>query len=209
MPMINNALLMSLISLTFLSIITPGPSNLMMMSSSALFGWRKTVPLYLGINFGSAILVSASVYGLGAVLDKWPWLLFAAKSFGTLWLAFLSVKFFKNAFSSIKNNQNIMKSETMRPFRFYEGVLLQWANPKAIIVAIAIAAAFIDVGETPIMSLLIILLIFVVVGMPTASTWLFLGNILNKFMSDEKHFRKFNFIMGISILITALVIMMA
>ena len=200
---------MSLISLTFLSIITPGPSNLMMMSSSALFGWRKTVPLYLGINFGSAILVSASVYGLGAILDKWPWLLFAAKSFGTLWLAFLSVKFFKNAFSSIKNNQNIMKSETMRPFRFYEGVLLQWANPKAIIVAIAIAAAFIDVGETPIMSLLIILLIFVVVGMPTASTWLFLGNILNKFMSDDKHFRKFNFIMGLSILITALVIMMA
>ena len=207
--MINNALLISLISLTFLSIITPGPSNLMMMSSSALFGWRKTVPLYLGINFGSAILVSASVYGLGAVLDKWPWLLFAAKSFGTLWLAFLSVKFFKNAFSSIKNNQNIMKSETMRPFRFYEGVLLQWANPKAIIVAIAIAAAFIDIGETPIMSLLIILLIFVVVGMPTASTWLFLGNILNKFMSDDKHFRKFNFIMGLSILITALVIMMA
>ena len=207
--MINNALLMSLISLTFLSIITPGPSNLMMMSSSALFGWRKTVPLYLGINFGSAILVSASVYGLGAVLDKWPWLLFAAKSFGTLWLAFLSVKFFKNAFSSIKNNQNIMKSETMRPFRFYEGVLLQWANPKAIIVAIAIAAAFIDVGETPIMSLLIILLIFVIVGMPTASTWLFLGNILNKFMSDDKHFRKFNFIMGSSILFTALVIMMA
>ncbi len=207
--MINNALLLSLISLTFLSIITPGPSNLMMMSSSALFGWRKTVPLYLGINFGSAILVTASVYGLGAVLDRWPWLLFAAKSFGTLWLAFLSVKFFKNAFLKVKKNQNINKNQTMRPFRFYEGVLLQWANPKAIIVAIAIAAAFIDVGETPIMSLLIILLIFVFVGMPTASTWLFLGNILNKFMSDNKHYRKFNFIMGSSILITALVIMMA
>ncbi len=207
--MINNALLLSLISLTFLSIITPGPSNLMMMSSSALFGWRKTVPLYLGINFGSAVLVTASVYGLGAVLDRWPWLLFAAKSFGTLWLAFLSVKFFKNSFSSIQSNQSSKKPRTMRPFRFYEGVLLQWANPKAIIVAIAIAAAFIDVGETPIMSLLIILLTFVFVGMPTASTWLFLGNILNKFMSDDKHYRKFNFIMGSSILITAVVIMMA
>jgi len=59
------------------------------------------------------------------------------------------------------------------------------------------------------MSLLIILLIFVLIGMPTASTWLFLGNILNKFMSDDKHYRKFNFIMGLSILITAAVIMMA
>ena len=94
--MINTTLLGSLISLTFLSIITPGPSNIMMMSSSALFGWRRTIPLYLGINFGSGVLVTASVFGLGAILETWPWLLLIAKLFGTLWLSLLSIKFFKN-----------------------------------------------------------------------------------------------------------------
>jgi len=86
---------------------------------------------------------------------------------------------------------------------------MQWANPKAIIVAIAIAAAFIDVSETPLKSLMVILTIFVFVGMPTASTWLFLGNMLNKLMSNEKYVRKFNLTMGFSILLTAFIILMA
>jgi len=86
---------------------------------------------------------------------------------------------------------------------------MQWANPKAIIVAIAIAAAFIDISSTPMKSLSIIILIFIFVGMPTASTWMFLGNIINKFMSNEKYNKKFNFLMGLSILLTAFVILFA
>ncbi|MEC9416040.1 MAG: LysE family translocator [Pseudomonadota bacterium] len=205
---INTTLLISLISLTFLSIITPGPSNILMMSSSALFGWRKTIPLYLGINFGSGVLVTAAVYGLGAIIDSRPWLVLVAKLFGAIWLSYMSLQFFKNAKKKGSQN-NIEKSEAIRPFRFYEGILMQWANPKAIMVAIAIAAAFIDVSETPLKSLIVILTIFVFVGMPTASTWLFLGNILNKLMSNEKYVKKFNFIMGFSILLTAFVILMA
>ncbi len=205
---INTTLLISLISLTFLSIITPGPSNILMMSSSALFGWRKTIPLYLGINFGSGVLVTAAVYGLGTIIDTWPWLILVAKLFGATWLSYMSLQFFQNA-KKKDSQHNIEKSEATRPFRFYEGILMQWANPKAIIVAIAIAAAFIDVSETPLKSLIVILAIFVFVGMPTASTWLFLGNMLNKLMSNEKYVRKFNLTMGFSILLTAFIILMA
>tara|TARA_B100000959_G_scaffold43947_1_gene44288 strand:- start:24718 stop:25344 length:627 start_codon:yes stop_codon:yes gene_type:complete len=205
---INTTLLISLISLTFLSIITPGPSNILMMSSSALFGWRKTIPLYMGINFGSGVLVTAAVYGLGTIIDTWPWLILVAKLFGATWLSYMSLQFFQNA-KKKDSQHNIEKSEATRPFRFYEGILMQWANPKAIIVAIAIAAAFIDVSETPLKSLIVILAIFVFVGMPTASTWLFLGNMLNKLMSNEKYVRKFNLTMGFSILLTAFIILMA
>ena len=205
---INTTLLISLISLTFLSIITPGPSNILMMSSSALFGWRKTIPLYLGINFGSGVLVTAAVYGLGTIIDTWPWLILVAKLLGATWLSYMSLQFFQNA-KKKDSQHNIEKSEATRPFRFYEGILMQWANPKAIIVAIAIAAAFIDVSETPLKSLIVILAIFVFVGMPTASTWLFLGNMLNKLMSNEKYVRKFNLTMGFSILLTAFIILMA
>jgi len=128
--------------------------------------------------------------------------------FGATWLSYMSLQFFQNA-KKKDSQHNIEKSEATRPFRFYEGILMQWANPKAIIVAIAIAAAFIDVSETPLKSLIVILAIFVFVGMPTASTWLFLGNMLNKLMSNEKYVRKFNLTMGFSILLTAFIILMA
>ena len=86
---------------------------------------------------------------------------------------------------------------------------MQWANPKAIIVALTIAAAFIDVSDTPFQSLIIILGIFVIVGIPTASVWLFLGNLVNKMVTDKKYAKRFNLVMGVSILLTAVMILMA
>ena len=207
--MINTTLLISLISLTFLSIITPGPSNLIVMSSSALFGWRRTIPLFLGISSGSALMVSASVYGLGAVIETWPWLLIAIKLFGAAWLTNMSIQFLNKGLSNSSKKQGVTQSSSIRPFRFYEGIFMQWANPKAIIVALTIAASFIDVSETPFQSFMIILGIFIVIGIPTASVWLFLGNLVNKTVTDEKYAKKFNLIMGGSILLTAIMILMA
>ena len=207
--MINTTLLISLISLTFLSIITPGPSNLIVMSSSALFGWRKTIPLFLGISSGSALMVSASVYGLGTIIEAWPWLLTGVKLFGAAWLTNMSIQFLKKGFSNNSQIQDAAQSNSIRPFRFYEGIFMQWANPKAIIVALTIAAAFIDVSDTPFQSLIIILGIFVIVGIPTASVWLFLGNLVNKMVTDKKYAKRFNLVMGVSILLTAVMILMA
>ncbi|MDA9109888.1 LysE family translocator [Woeseiaceae bacterium] len=207
--MINTTLLISLISLTFLSIITPGPSNLIVMSSSALFGWRRTIPMFLGISTGSALMVSASVYGLGAIIKSWPWLLIAIKLLGAAWLTNMSVQFFKKGLSNNSQKQRENQSNSIRPFHFYEGIFMQWANPKAIIVALTIAASFIDVSETPFQSLIIILGVFIAVGIPTASVWLFLGNLVNKMVTEEKYAKKFNLIMGGSILLTAIMILLA
>ena len=207
--MINTTLLISLISLTFLSIITPGPSNLIVMSSSALFGWRRTIPMFLGISTGSALMVSASVYGLGAIIESWPWLLVAIKLLGAAWLTNMSIQFLKKGLSNNSETQGKNQSNSIRPFRFYEGIFMQWANPKAIIVALTIAASFIDISETPFQSLIIILGIFITVGIPTASVWLFLGNLVNKMVTEEKYAKKFNLIMGGSILLTAIMILLS
>ena len=207
--MINFTLLISLISLTFLSIITPGPSNLVVMSSSAIFGWRRTLPFFFGISSGSALMVTASVYGLGSIIEQWPWLLFGVKFFGAVWLVNMSVQFLKKGFSNTSQQKNAGQPNSTRPFYFYEGVLMQWANPKAIIVALTIAAAFIDISQTPFQSLLVILGIFLIVGIPTASTWLFLGNIINRLITHKRYAKKFNLMMGISILLTAMMILLA
>jgi threonine/homoserine/homoserine lactone efflux protein len=114
--MINFTLLISLISLTFLSIITPGPSNLVVMSSSALFGWRKTLPFFFGISSGSALMVTASVYGLGSIIEQWPWLLSGVKLFGAIWLANMSLQFLKKGFSNNSQQKNTNQPKSTRPF---------------------------------------------------------------------------------------------
>ena len=53
---------------------TPGPNNLMLMASSAKFGFRRTIPHGLGVSIGFALMVVLVGLGLGEVFRLVPWL---------------------------------------------------------------------------------------------------------------------------------------
>ena len=72
--MLESTLLASLAGFAFISSITPGPNNILLMSSGALFGWQRSLPHLGGILLGFAILMTTSVMGLGTLVAKWPWL---------------------------------------------------------------------------------------------------------------------------------------
>lgn len=93
----DKALFVSLIGFAFITSVTPGPNNLLLMSSGALFGWRRTVPHLVGIQIGFVILMSAAVFGLGSLVDRWPWLITIVRVLGASWLAWMSLRFFKAA----------------------------------------------------------------------------------------------------------------
>ena len=46
---------------------TPGPNNLMLMTSSARFGMERTIPHMLGVGFGFPLMVLIVGLGLGEV----------------------------------------------------------------------------------------------------------------------------------------------
>ena len=50
-------ILLALIAFAFVSSITPGPNNLMLMASGANFGFRRTIPHMLGIGLGFTFMV--------------------------------------------------------------------------------------------------------------------------------------------------------
>ena len=49
-------LLTALLAFAFVSSITPGPNNIMLLASGANFGLRRTVPHMLGIALGHAVM---------------------------------------------------------------------------------------------------------------------------------------------------------
>ncbi len=66
-------LLLALCSFAFVSSITPGPNNLMLMASGANFGFRRTVPHMLGgVGIGFTVMVLLVGAGLMQVFDRWP-----------------------------------------------------------------------------------------------------------------------------------------
>jgi threonine/homoserine/homoserine lactone efflux protein len=61
-----------LLGFVFVATCTPGPNNLMVLSSGANFGLRLTWPHILGIAIGFPVLVIAVGLGLGVVFDVFP-----------------------------------------------------------------------------------------------------------------------------------------
>ena len=62
----------SLCVFAFVTSITPGPSNLMLLASGVNFGFARTMPQVLGITVGFVSLLLAVGLGLGAVLAAYP-----------------------------------------------------------------------------------------------------------------------------------------
>ncbi len=43
------AMLISIVSFTIATVMTPGPNNIMMLSSGLTFGYKKTIPHMMGV----------------------------------------------------------------------------------------------------------------------------------------------------------------
>ena len=73
---------LALIVFAFVTSITPGPNNLMLLASGVNFGFVRTVPHMFGIAGGFATLLFGVGLGLGAVLKAYPALDLALKFAG-------------------------------------------------------------------------------------------------------------------------------
>ncbi len=204
----NSTLLVSLTGFAFISAITPGPNNLLLMSSGALFGWQRSLPHLGGILLGFAILMTSAVFGLGSLVATWPWLVTIMRVLGATWLAWMSVSYLLVAIRGPAPESDSAPAPISRPFRFHEGVLFQWVNPKALIVGISAAGAYVAIAESIIERALIIAGVFFIAGLLSSSLWMIAGDALNRYMSSGKSARYVNFGMGSLILLTALHILL-
>ena len=204
----NTALLVSMTGFAFVSAITPGPNNILLMSSGALFGWQRSLPHLAGILLGFAILMSSAVFGLGSVVAQWPWLVTVVRIIGAAWLAWMSLRYFGAALQGPRPTAESSAAPISRPFRFIEAVLFQWINPKALILVISAAGAYIAVSDSLVQRAMIIVSIFFVAGLISGSLWMIAGDALNRYMSSGQSAKYVNFAMGAMILLTALYILL-
>lgn len=204
----DNALFVSLVGFAFIAAGTPGPNNLLLMSSGALFGWRQTLPHLGGILLGFAVVMASAVFGLGTLVEKWPWLITVVRIVGATWLAWMSIRFFKAAVKADQTSSRVEEAPISRPFRFFEAVLFQWVNPKGIIAALSSAGAYISIAELAWQRAIIIVGVFFVAGLVACSGWMIAGDALNRYMSSGRSAPYVNAAMGILILATAFFILL-
>ncbi|PWE48269.1 hypothetical protein DEM26_19015 [Thioclava sp. NG1] len=180
-------LLMALVSFAFVTTVTPGPNNLMLMASGANFGFRRTLPHMLGIAGGVSVMALLVGLGMIALFEAVPALstILEVLSLGyLLWLAL------KIATAAPLDRQEA----NSRPMSFFQAAMFQWVNPKAW--AMCLSAVTLYAPDGSFLSVAIVAGAFALVSFPSISVWAWLGTVVRRWLSNPFRLRVFNFTMA-------------
>ena len=135
---------LALLLFAFVSSITPGPNNLMLLASGVNFGFVRTIPHMLGIGIGFLVLLLAVGFGLGAVLTAYPPIHTALKMAGGAYLLYLAWKIAMTRTMGAATG-------TAKPMTFLQAAAFQWVNVKAWVMAVTAMSLYTS-AERPFLS---------------------------------------------------------
>ncbi|WP_283184185.1 LysE family translocator [Pseudomonas svalbardensis] len=177
----------------FVASITPGPTNILVLSNSARHGFKATLPILFGACASAAIIVLLVGYGLGESLKQIPLLQNAMQWLGVTWLSYLAWHIYHSATDTFDPD---VSGNQKRP-----GLLtaagLQWINPKTWMMAMAVIGVFASNGSDRLHHVLLLSFVFFAIALPCMAAWALLGSSINKRLRSTKASKYFNRSMGL------------
>jgi threonine/homoserine/homoserine lactone efflux protein len=186
-------MIISITSFALASVMTPGPNNIMLLSSGLTFGYRRTVPHALGITFGFPVMVVCVGLGVGKVFEIFPFIYTVLKVAGISYLLWMAWHI-----ANTKGGGNT-ENKKDKPFTFLQAALFQWINPKAWVMAITSTAAFITDHQIASIQVIIISCIYFFCAIISTNSWSLGGVMLKRFVQNERFVQIFNITMAILI----------
>ncbi|MCA9996607.1 MAG: LysE family translocator [Anaerolineales bacterium] len=163
--------------LTFFPItISPGPANILLSSTSAHYGTRRTLPVMWGIVVVFVLQILAIGIGIGQIIFRFPTLFTACKIMGAVYLLYLAWQFFR---------ASGMKATAETKLGFREGALLQFFNFKALTVPLIMYTQFLDpttATQTQMVTLTLTLFGLIIASL---SAWVIGGSLLQRLFQSE------------------------
>jgi threonine/homoserine/homoserine lactone efflux protein len=177
----------ALMAFAFVTSVTPGPNNMMLMASGANFGFARTVPHMLGIAIGFTVMVFLVGLGLAGLFQAEPRAVVAlavASVVYMLWLAW------KIAHAAPPEPGRAVG----RPLTFLQAALFQWVNPKAW--AMALTAVSVHAPDRSVWAVAVVALVFGAINFPSVSVWTLVGQEMRRFLTNPGRLRAFNWTMA-------------
>jgi threonine/homoserine/homoserine lactone efflux protein len=182
----------------FVSSITPGPNNVMLWASGLNFGFRRTVRHIAGVNLGFVSLLMATALGLGVLFREVGWLSPTLRILGSVYLVYLAYR--------ISTAGQTQGASSARPMNFVEAVAFQYVNPKAWVMGITAAGAFLPTDAGTGRSTFVFGLVFGLVNLPCIVAWAAAGSTIGRFLENDRTRRVINLVLAGLLLFTVYLI---
>ena len=168
--------------------MTPGPNNLLLAASGANYGFFRTLPHMCGVIVGFAIMVVASGFGLGMILNEFPQVILPLKIMSVSFLLYLSWRV-------ATGGAHVVEGKS-QPLTFLPAVLFQTINPKGISFLLSIMGAQVSDAQPLFPQLIPLFILLPAFTVLSAVTWTMFGTAIGKLMQSQGAFRVFNLIMA-------------
>ncbi len=182
--------LLALAGFAFVTSVTPGPNNMMLLASGVNFGFRRTIPHMLGVSLGFVLMLLLVGLGVGQVLEANPTIFTALKVASLVYMLWLAWKIANSGPVSGGGEGN-----AGQPMTFFQAALFQCVNPKAWAMTLTGTAAY-TVPDNYLWSLAVMGIVFLVVNFPTVGIWTGFGVALRQVLQDPVKLRVFNIAMA-------------
>ena len=189
----SQPLLIAFVVFAAVMFFTPGPNNVMLLSSGLTYGFRRTVPHIAGITIGFAFMVGAVGFGLGTIFIAYPVLQTVLKYAGVAYLVYLA--------AVIAMAEPVMPDQDNRrgPMTFWGAAMFQWINAKGWVMVIGTITAYAAIAAYP-WNITIQVLLSLILGALSCTAWALFGSSLRPILSSRRTVRAFNIIMALLLL---------
>ena len=184
--------LLSLVIFGFVTAMTPGPNNITSSYSGFNFGYKKTLPLILAVISGWTLLLILMNTGLILIFKKYPFIQEIIRVLGSIFLVYLA---YLISFSKPSKDAPIKS-----PISFSKAFILQFVNPKSLVVSMTTVSIFIDPANY-LRDSIIVISYFFLLAVLSINSWCLIGMYLRNFATSEKFIRNFNYIMSFLLIV--------
>ncbi len=188
-------ILLAFVSFAAVTLFTPGPNNMMLMTSGLNFGFRRSLPHLLGVALGFAVMVLLVGFGLGAVLTAYPALYVALQWCGAAYLLYLAW-----AIATAGPPEGDGESRGA-PLSFLGAAAFQWVNPKGWVMAVGAVTTFASLAAFP-LNIITMGAVFGTLGLASSGVWVLFGQALRRVLSSPRAVRAFNLAMAAALVAT-------
>jgi threonine/homoserine/homoserine lactone efflux protein len=189
----SQQLLFAFVLFALVMSFTPGPNNVMLLSSGVNYGFRRTVPHILGVIFGFAFMVAAVGLGLGAIFISYPMLQTILKYLGAAYLIYLAVVI------AMSGPVKAGEGGSRRPMTFWGAAMFQWINVKGWVMVIGTITAYAAISPYP-WNIVIQVGLSLLLGAVSCTVWALFGSALRPVLTSQRAVRTFNIVMAVLLL---------
>ncbi|NMI06455.1 LysE family transporter [Paenibacillus sp. SZ31] len=174
---------------------TPGPSNIVILSSVQQVGARQTMRYVWGATLAFGLLLTASAFLNHLLAGVLPGILKVMQIVGGLYMVYLAYQIYK-----MGTTEDAPKQVT----GFWNGFIMQFVNPKVVLFTFTVIPSYVLPFYQSSFSSFLFVMLITFIGFLAYSSWVVFGKVFKTLLN--RHQKLLSILMALFLLYSAIIV---